>query len=109
MACVWLQESLSLRQALGKRRGVAECLEGLAGVAAAQEQPEHATRLFGAAHSLRDGLGAPLPLNEQAEREKQLAALRRALGEERFAAAWRDGAALTSEQAVAEALRGAEI
>jgi predicted ATPase/DNA-binding SARP family transcriptional activator len=91
-------ESLTLRRELRKKRGIAECLEGLAGIAA-REQPERAAMLLGAAHALRDGLGAPLPLNERAEREEQLAALRRALGEAGFRTAWAAGCALSWEEA----------
>src|SRR5262249_17804674 len=98
-------ESLALRRELGNRRGIAECLEGLARVTAAQDQPERAAILFGAAHALRDHLAAPLPVNERPDQEEQLDALRRGLGAERFGAAWETGHALPWEKAAAAAER----
>jgi tetratricopeptide (TPR) repeat protein len=93
------QQSLAIRQTLGDKAGIAECLEGLAAIELAQEHPEQAARLFGAAAALRGELGAPLPPVEQAEHERQLAAARAALGEERFAAAWAEGQAMPLGQA----------
>jgi hypothetical protein len=40
-----------------------------------------------------------LPLRERSENEEALASARAALGEEDFAAAWKEGQALTLEQA----------
>jgi hypothetical protein len=48
--------------------------------------------LFGAADALRSNLGAPLAPIDRAEQETHLAALRQSLGEETFAAAWRQDA-----------------
>jgi hypothetical protein len=63
-----------------------------------------AGRLWGAATAVRAGIGAPLAPGERALQERSLAPVRAACGEEAFAAAWAAGAALSLEQALAEAL-----
>jgi hypothetical protein len=73
-------------------------------VAVAQAQSERAARLFGAAEALREAIGTPLPPADRAEHDRSVAAVRTALGEEAFAAAWAEGRALTLEHAVAFAL-----
>jgi predicted ATPase len=75
-----------------------------------QGQAPRAARLGGAAAALREALGIPLsPLQPhlRADHELAMQALRAALGEEVFAAAWAAGRALPLEEAVAQALEGA--
>jgi hypothetical protein len=79
-------------------------LEGFALIASAQEQPERAARLWGAAVELRGEIGSLLPLNEREEYDRNIAMVRTALGEEAFTAAWAEGRAMTMEQAIAYAL-----
>jgi tetratricopeptide (TPR) repeat protein len=100
-----LTESLRLSRALGARDLMAEGLLNLCRVAGARGQAERAARLGGAAQAAREALGLPLEPYEQAGQEQAMAALRAALGEERFAVAWAEGQALSVEQALAEALR----
>jgi hypothetical protein len=83
---------------------MAECLLGLAGVAGATGQPERAARLFGAAETLLEQIGAPLQAADLADYERNLAAVRSRLTERRFTAARQDGHAMASEQAIAYAL-----
>jgi predicted ATPase/class 3 adenylate cyclase/Tfp pilus assembly protein PilF len=97
------QESLTLRRELGDRRGIAEGLERVAHVAGAEGDAERAARLFGAAEALREALGAPLPPVERAHYDRSIAAVRAALGEKAFAAAWTAGRAMPLEAAVARA------
>jgi tetratricopeptide (TPR) repeat protein len=97
--------------ALAQRRaavGVAEPLEGLAKVAVAQGCPDQAARLFGAARALRVRIGAPVAPVDRADYERSLAATRAALGEATFDAAWAAGQALLQDQAIAEAMAGAD-
>jgi hypothetical protein len=60
-----LGQSLAISSELGDRWGVAQVLEGLAALAAAETQPERALRLAGAAAAVRsagrapDGTGRP--------------------------------------------------
>jgi non-specific serine/threonine protein kinase len=81
------------------------CLDGLAGVAAAQARPARAARLLGAAEALREAIGAPTPPAGRAAHEREVAALRAALDGEAYAAAWADGRALPLERAVDYAMR----
>jgi hypothetical protein len=91
------EESLTLRRELGNTHGLAECLEGLAGVAVAQQHLDRAARLLGAAAALREAIGAPLSPREQARYERDLSAARAGLGEVAFAAAWATGQATPLE------------
>jgi non-specific serine/threonine protein kinase len=98
------QEGLAFSQELKDRRGMAWCLECLAEVAAAQSRPQRGARLMGAAEGLLDAIGASWPPNYVAGRERTMAAIRTALGEEAFAAAWAEGRALSLEEAIRYAL-----
>jgi hypothetical protein len=103
-ARVLFAESLAIRQALGKQREAAKDLEWLAAVATAQGQSLRAARLLGAAESMREASRALLPPARRTEYEREVAAVRAALGEEAFAAAWAEGRAMSPEQAVQYAL-----
>ena len=91
------EESLVISKELGHKRFVASCLEGLASVIFAQGQPAWAARLWGAAESLREAIGAPIPLVDHA---LMIAAARTQLGEKIFAAMWAEGRMMTPEQAL---------
>ena len=98
-------ESLALLRTIGTRRGgMAVCLEGLAAVAVAQEQLERAARLFGAAEALRDAIHAPLPPTYRADYERHMALLRAGLKDTALTAAWAEGRAMTTEEAIERAL-----
>jgi non-specific serine/threonine protein kinase len=99
------EEALKDLKDLEDKWWIAWCLEGMAGVAAAQKQPERAARLFGAAAALREAIGAPRPPAFRSYHECDLAAVRERLGEEGFAAAWEEGRAMTTEQAIDCALK----
>jgi tetratricopeptide (TPR) repeat protein len=83
---------------------IPDCLDGLAGVAGAQGQPERAARLLGIADALRDSADMLLQPAYRAAYERDVAAARAQLDEATFAAAWAAGRALTLEQAIALAL-----
>jgi predicted ATPase/class 3 adenylate cyclase/DNA-binding CsgD family transcriptional regulator len=80
-----------------------ECLGTLAGDAGSHRE---AGRLFGAAHAIRERMGAVRFKIHDAGYEASVAALRGALGDEDFDAAWAEGAALSTEEAIAYAQRG---
>jgi predicted ATPase/DNA-binding NarL/FixJ family response regulator/DNA-binding XRE family transcriptional regulator len=100
-----LRDSAEIQQALGEQAGMAFVLERLAVLAAAQAQPARAMRLSGAAAALREAIDSPLPPDAQAELENALQPARRRLGEMVATAAWTAGHGLSSDEAVAEALR----
>jgi DNA-binding SARP family transcriptional activator len=97
-------QSLKLRRELGDKDGIASCLEGLARLACAEHQPERAARLFGAAEVLREAIHAPLPPAERRQFDCNVTTVRARLGEAVFAAAWKEGRAMTLEQGIEYAL-----
>jgi predicted ATPase/DNA-binding SARP family transcriptional activator len=97
------RKSLTIRLELGDRGGYPWSLEAFARLAAPVD-PERAARLWGAAESLRESLGLPLPPNEHPEYDRALAAVREALGEGTFARVWAAGRAMPVEEAITCAL-----
>jgi predicted ATPase/DNA-binding SARP family transcriptional activator len=97
-------ESLAAFRANRSRRGIAECLAGLAAIAVASEDATRAARLWGAAEALREAAGVALWAADRIEYERGLTTLQSQLGSDALAAAWAAGRALTSEQAIGEAL-----
>ncbi len=79
------------------------CLEGMAQLAVAEQEPRRAARLFGAAENHREAHGLILPPADQPDYDS-VPSLREALGEEAFATAWAEGRAMTIERAVEYAL-----
>ena len=82
---------------------ILECLGTLAGDAGSHRE---AARLFGAAHAIRQRMGAVRFKVWDAGYDASVSALRDALGEQDFDAAWAEGAALSTEEAIAYAQRG---
>jgi hypothetical protein len=87
---------------------VAGALARLAQVAYAQDRFTRGVRLLGAATTLPHQSPPPPASPEGPERERLLAALRRALGDEAFDAAWDEGQAMTRDAAIACALEDTE-
>ncbi len=106
-AATLFKESLVHRYEQGDKLSIASSLRGLAIVAAAMRQHTRAARLWGAAEALSEAIGAPTATPTPTGAKEALAATRRGLGEEAFAAAWAAGRALTLAEAVAEALQAA--
>ena len=101
-AVALFQQSLALFREMEDKKGVARCLEGLAGVAGAIGQPERAARLWGAAEVLWEPVGRQVPA-ERAAYDRSVAAARAQLDLAAFTAAWAKGRAMPLEQAIAEA------
>ncbi len=95
------EESLEIIGGLGEQWIIATCLLGLGEAVSAQQQLAWAAQLWGAADTLRDTLGVPIPPVELADYERSLSAARVHLGERAFAAAWAQGRAMTPQQALA--------
>jgi tetratricopeptide (TPR) repeat protein len=91
------EESLAIRRPRRARPGGLECLEGLAAVEAAIGCRELAARTFSACAAERQALGTPIPPADRPAHERRVAALRAALGDAAFVAAWEAGRRLTLE------------
>jgi tetratricopeptide (TPR) repeat protein len=100
------QESLSMFQEMSNKRGMAECVAGLASLAVAQGQShaKRAARLLAAAEAQLRAAGASWWPADQVEYERTLALIRTALDPETFAAAWTQGQAMSLTEAITEAL-----
>ena len=99
-----LRESLTLFKEMGDKLGIIRCLNGLADVAWARSSTERAGRMFAAAESLRESIGAVLPLAEQLELDRNVSPLRAHLGDAALQSTWAEGRAMTLEQAIEFAL-----
>jgi tetratricopeptide (TPR) repeat protein len=97
-------ESLARAHEAGAPGRTAEALEALARLAVAQGRARRALWLAGAAAALRESIGRPLSLAEQATLVRTLALARQALTAEQQTTAWARGAAMTPEQAMAVAV-----
>ena len=97
-----LTSALNTRWTTGQRRGIAECLEDLALLEVTGLNPEQAARLWGAAASLRQEIGAPLPPCDQERHNRARAAARRAAGGEVYARAFSKGAASSFDALLTE-------
>jgi non-specific serine/threonine protein kinase len=99
------QEGLRLAKGKGHQRWIPALTESVAVIAVTNHQPHLAVRLFGAATALRErsGFQSRNPA-ERATFEPGITAAREALGEKPFADGWEEGRALSSDQAIAEAL-----
>src|SRR6202044_3701493 len=80
-----------------------ECVAALAGEAGSHRE---AGRLFGAASSIRQRMGAVRFKIYDAGYEASVAVVRNALGEMDFDVTWAEGVALSTEEAIAYAQRG---
>jgi len=95
------EESMTRARALDDSWITAFCLEGWAIVVAAQRERALAVRLWGAAESLRERCGIPLPPLERVDYEPAVAAARTQLGAQAFEAAWTEGRSMTLDQVLA--------
>jgi hypothetical protein len=86
--------------------GVPDTLECLADLAVGADGHRHAAGLFGAAQAIRERAGAVRFKIYDAGYDASVAALRDALGEQDFDSAWAEGAAMSTEEAIAYAQHG---
>jgi predicted ATPase/DNA-binding CsgD family transcriptional regulator len=83
------------------KEGIAASLEGLAALEAGQGTPRQAAWLWGAAHALRETIGAPMYPISRAGYEQAIAQASAQLSEQAFRAAWAEGQLMIPEQALA--------
>jgi predicted ATPase/class 3 adenylate cyclase len=111
-----LRESLELWRQTGMKWGITETLEGFVYLEAAQARAAspasqrsglvRTARLMGAAERLREIIGIPQFAYERPGYEQEISAVRAALGDESFAAAWSEGHAMPEDGAIEYALQG---
>jgi tetratricopeptide (TPR) repeat protein len=99
-------ESLAAFRRLGNKRGMAECLGGLAAVAAVRGDAAWGAPLLAAADAQMAAAGAAWWPADRVEVERTRRHLREALGEAAFDAAWARGRALKLNAAIAYATAG---
>lgn len=97
-------EALALRRRLKEPRGLVECLNHFAIIALGQQRPGRAARLAAAASHYAQVSGSRrLPVIWRTTEQEQ-AAIRAALSEAEFRAAWAEGSAMSLEEAIDYAL-----
>jgi predicted ATPase len=100
-----LQESLRLKAQLGERKGLVALFKVLASLAMAEGgRAGYAARLLAAAERLRLAIGVAIPPCERDVDDARANAIRVALGQDAFTAAWAEGQAMELEEAIAYAL-----
>ena len=99
------RQALTIQQELGDQWGIAWFLEGMAPVALTLSGAGPAARIWGAAERLRNEIGAPMPAADRPRYDRQVAAARLAARDDAtLDTAWREGGAMTLQQAMQYAL-----
>ncbi|MDQ3163356.1 MAG: tetratricopeptide repeat protein, partial [Actinomycetota bacterium] len=99
-----LAESIAIERESGERLGLAANLEVYGRLAAAQDHPVRAARLYGCASVLRESVGVDACELGWPDPEPHVVRLRDTLGPEVFAEAWDEGRALTLDESLDYAL-----
>jgi hypothetical protein len=99
-------DALAIAASMQAYVGIPDTFECLADLAKHAGSHREAARLFGAAHAIRQRIGAVRFKVWHTGYEASVAAVRDALGEQDFDAAWDGDAALSTEEAIAYAQRG---
>jgi len=97
-------ESLNIFRETGANVGIAMCLAGLGGVAAARGQAAKGAGLFGSADALLKASGTLLQAADLSDYERNVASARAQLGETAFKAAWAIGRTTPVQEAIANAM-----
>jgi predicted ATPase/class 3 adenylate cyclase/DNA-binding CsgD family transcriptional regulator len=99
-------DAVALGTEIGSVLITADALECLAVLAGAADDHRRAARLFGTAQAIRERSGIARFQIYQAGYECTLAQVRNTLGDTEFEAAWAEGAALSTDEAIGYAQRG---
>lgn len=103
-AAIGLQETLRVSATSGWQWQLAEQLEWIARLAQVTGQSEPAAQLLGAHEALRERAGMPLWSADRAQYDQIVSAVRAAMGEDMYAAAWTAGQTMALEEAIAAAM-----
>jgi predicted ATPase len=98
------RETILVWKRLGHRAAVANQFECLAFIAKANEQPERAAILLGAAEALREMINIRMTDMERVEYDREVADLKANMTEKDFNAAWSKGRAMGMDEAIQLAL-----
>jgi DNA-binding CsgD family transcriptional regulator len=99
-------DALACALSSGAHLPLPDVLECLAGLAAEAGNLEQGARLFGATEAIRQRMGVVRFRFYDPDYESSVASLRKSMGENAFDAAFAEGAALSTEEAIAYAQRG---
>ncbi|CAN5658702.1 BTAD domain-containing putative transcriptional regulator [soil metagenome] len=102
------QESLNLLQRAEDKQHMPDCLEIMAGGAAAQGLAQRAARLWGAAEAMREDIGVPLQPEDRKLLAPYLATARSSLGEPAWQTTLVEGRAMMPRQAIEYSLSAEE-
>ena len=102
------RESIGLSHKMEDKEDLAWCLEGFAALAVAEEEPDRAARLLGAAGGLLEAMGGEFKPFERLLHEETVVSVRGRLTPHSFDAGWAEGKSLSLEQAVEYALETAD-
>ena len=91
-------------QDIGNRGAIAHEMESFAAIAIAEEEPQHALKLLGAAEALRERSNSPMTDFEHSEYDQMVVNVRSLLDETESNLLWAEGRAMTMEQAIELAL-----
>jgi predicted ATPase/DNA-binding CsgD family transcriptional regulator len=109
------EESLAIAREIGDKMTIAVCLEGLADMVVVRRAREAsltdvqsgelsslwAAHLWGAAESLREAIGAPIPAVDRATYERSVKRAHAQFGAQAFAKAWAAGRTMSLEEVLA--------
>jgi predicted ATPase/DNA-binding CsgD family transcriptional regulator len=98
------RQVMTLAREMKNDKDMAMAMQVLSGSLAAMGEPARAARLLGAADAAMQRIGALVEPSDQSELDRNIAGVRSSLDNATFQAAWAEGAHMTLEQAVAEAL-----
>jgi predicted ATPase/class 3 adenylate cyclase len=98
------RQAIQILHELGDEASLTEPLQGLAAVSVATGDPARGVRILAANSAIRERLGGGPP-PEWLQLGDPLEEARMALGEMAYAAAWESGTAMTTDEAVREAVR----
>jgi predicted ATPase/class 3 adenylate cyclase len=105
-----IEEALDGWLEVADREGLAEALEQSAALAVRRGRAAQGARLAGAASALRDAVRVPWASVYDRERmERELSAMRSALGEDGFVVAYEEGRAMDADAAAQEALAALRV
>ena len=94
------RESLAMFRRLGNKRGIAECIAGLASLRAKQGKPQVGAQMLGAAEALLSATGGAWWPADRLEVEKTRSIVQSELSKDEFTVSWSAGQRMSLEQAI---------